>query len=212
MILLGAPLRILSAVNAGILTVGRQLAWVALAIMVIVILAQIFFRYVLGDALAWSEELARFFMLWMTGLIAPSAYRWGGFVAIDMLPHALPQRLAAALNLVLLAVALMVLVVGLRLGWEDVTGFGGRFATASLWVPAYFEFARPEGALLPDITFVAEPTKIAKKYMMASLLTCMLLLVMVNIELMLRAIIRLFDPETTFDMVPDAGIMSAGTD
>ena len=25
-------------------------------------------------------------MLWMTGLMAPSAYRWGGFVAIDMLP------------------------------------------------------------------------------------------------------------------------------
>ena len=135
LILLEAPVRLLSVVNSTVLTVGRQLAWIALAIMVIVILAQIFFRYVLGDALAWSEELARFFMLWMTGLIAPSAYRWGGFVAIDMLPQALPARFAAVLNLALLGVAMMVLVIAIQLGWSDVFGFGGRFATASLKLP-----------------------------------------------------------------------------
>ena len=59
--------------------------------MVIVILVQVFFRYVLNNALPWPDELARFLMLWMTGFIAPSAYRWGGFVSIEMLPQLLPK-------------------------------------------------------------------------------------------------------------------------
>jgi len=33
--------------------------------MVIVILLQVFFRYVLNNALPWPDELARFLMLWM---------------------------------------------------------------------------------------------------------------------------------------------------
>ncbi|WP_233416996.1 TRAP transporter small permease [Halovulum marinum] len=217
MILLHAPLRILSAFNAAVLAVGRQLAWVCLGIMVVVILAQIFFRYVIGDALAWSEELARFFMLWMTGLIAPSAYRWGGFVAIDMLPQALPARAAAILNLALLAVALTVLVVAVRLGWADVTGFGGRFATASLWVPAHLEFGWVEGPWLLFertlvVDFIPEPTKIAKKYMMASLLVSMVLMTLVNVELILRSLIRLLDPATGVVAVPEPAVASAGAD
>ncbi|MDA9735148.1 TRAP transporter small permease subunit, partial [SAR116 cluster bacterium] len=56
------------------LKIGRNLAWIAIFLMVIVILLQVFFRYVLNNALPWPDELARFLMLWMTGFIAPSAY------------------------------------------------------------------------------------------------------------------------------------------
>ncbi len=69
---------ILEYLNSFMLKIGRNLAWIAIFLMVIVILLQVFFRYVLNNALPWPDELARFLMLWMTGFIAPSAYRWGG--------------------------------------------------------------------------------------------------------------------------------------
>ena len=70
--------------------------------MVLTILLQVFFRYVLNNALPWPDEFARFLMLWMTGFIAPSAFRWGGFVSIEMLPQLLPKTLENILILVLL--------------------------------------------------------------------------------------------------------------
>ena len=78
----------LERINSGVLAVGKTISILALAIMVCLILGQVFFRYVMNDALNWSEEAARFGMIWMTGLMAPLAYRLGGFVAIDMLGRA----------------------------------------------------------------------------------------------------------------------------
>ena len=77
--------------------------------MVVVILIQIFFRYVLNNALPWPDEAARFLMLWMTGFIAPSAYRWGGFVSIDMMPQLLPKTFGKILLLILLLLSLFIL-------------------------------------------------------------------------------------------------------
>ena len=79
--------------NTIILKLGRQLAWIAIGLMVVIILIQVYFRYVLNSALPWPDEAARFLMLWMTGFIAPSAYRWGGFVSIEMLFRMLPLSL-----------------------------------------------------------------------------------------------------------------------
>ena len=80
-----SALKILGAINEGILRIGRAIGVVAVALMVVAILIQVFFRYVLNNALPWPDEAARFCMLWMTGLMAPTAFRTGGFVAIDML-------------------------------------------------------------------------------------------------------------------------------
>ena len=102
--------------NTFFLRVGRQLAWIAILLMVIVIIIQVFFRYVLNNALPWPDELARFLMLWMTGLIAPSAYRWGGFVSIDLLERFLPKLVSTFLTLFLLILSLFVLVIGFELG------------------------------------------------------------------------------------------------
>ena len=87
----------LFTLNTIILRLGRKLAWISIGLMVIIILIQVFFRYGLNSALPWPDEAARFFMLWMTGLIAPSAYRWGGFVSIEMLFNILPSKIFTGL-------------------------------------------------------------------------------------------------------------------
>lgn len=174
MSLLRAVLWPLQTWNDIVLPVGRALAVVAIALMVAAILTQVFFRYVLNNALPWPDEAARFMMLWMTGLIAPDAYRRGGFVAIDMLERALPRAAAALLSLLLLAISGVVLAMAVRIGWSEVTGFGGRFDTASLYLP------------LPDGWF-----RVPRSWMMASLLVGVVLLLIVNLELILRALLRL---------------------
>ena len=102
--------------------------------MVLVILLQVFFRYILNNALPWPDELARFLMLWMTGLIAPSAYRWGGFVSIEMLPQLLPKIIESLLVILLLSLSLVILIIGFQLGLQHVK-IGWIFNSSSIKIP-----------------------------------------------------------------------------
>jgi TRAP-type C4-dicarboxylate transport system permease small subunit len=54
-----------------------------LAAMTLIILLQVFCRYVLNAPLAWPEEIARFLMVWMAFLAAPYAYRNDLFVRLE---------------------------------------------------------------------------------------------------------------------------------
>lgn len=161
--------------NDMVLPIGRWLSIVAIALMVLAILIQVFFRYVLNAALPWPDEAARFMMLWLTGLMAPIAFRRGGFVAIDMLLMALPTRFGQVVNMVLLLISAGVLAMAISIGWHEVTGFGGKFKTASLYVPLAADFS--------------EWFRVPRSWMMASLLVGVILLFIVNIELILRALI-----------------------
>lgn len=167
----------LGFVNHHVLRVGRGIGAVAVGLMVLAILIQVFFRYVLNNALPWPDEAARFCMLWMAGLMAPTAFRTGGFVAIDMLVVMLPRLVGGVLNLFLLIISLVVLVVGVKIGYGEITGFGGRFATASLYLPISLDFT--------------EFFRVPRAWMMASLFVGVVLLTSVNIELILRTIVTL---------------------
>lgn len=176
-----AVVRPLSAFNRIILKIGRGIGVVAIGLMVLAILIQVVFRYVLNNALPWPDEAARFCMLWMTGLMAPTAFRRGGFVAIDMLAIALPRIAGQLLTLFLLFMSLLVLVFAVKIGWSEVTGFGGKFATASLYLPtsaAFDEFFR-----------------VPRSWMMLSLLLGVIMLTIVNVELILRSIISMLGGE-----------------
>jgi len=164
-------------VNTFFLRIGRQFAWIAIFLMVIVILIQVFFRYILNNALPWPDEVARFLMLWMTGLIAPSAYRWGGFVSIDLLERFLPKVISTLLTLFLLVISLIVLIIGLELGLKHINA-GWIFNSSSIKIPFHL------------IGGKAEPIKLAWMYM--SLPIGIIFLISVNIELILRNILTNF--------------------
>lgn len=165
--------------NTAVLAIGKAIAVAALAIMVCLILGQVFFRYVLNDAPNWTEEGARFGMLWMTGLMAPLAYRMGGFVSIDMLERALPRFISGLLTLLLLAIALWVLIIAWDRGLNNhVDTISGRGCSSSLRWPFGIEIGKC-GA------------KFSNQYQYASLWVGVNLLILVNVELMIRQIIKL---------------------
>jgi TRAP-type C4-dicarboxylate transport system permease small subunit len=58
--------------------------------------AQVFFRYVLNHSLFWSEELARYLLVWLTFLGASVAYHRGLHPGIDFLYRPLPPSLKKA--------------------------------------------------------------------------------------------------------------------
>ncbi|MCV0425008.1 MAG: TRAP transporter small permease, partial [Roseibium sp.] len=159
------------------------------------ILIQVVFRYVLNNALPWPDEAARFCMLWMTGLMAPTAFRRGGFVAIDMLGQALPRAIGNILSLFLLLISLAVLMIAVQIGYAEVTGFGGRFATASLYVPGSFD--------------LSEWVRIPRSWMMMSVFVGVILLTLVNIELILRNLISIFGGTERLPVIPDADMAGA---
>ncbi|MFT6531254.1 MAG: TRAP-type C4-dicarboxylate transport system permease small subunit [Limimaricola cinnabarinus] len=185
----------LGRLNAALCTAGRAIGVVAIAVMVAVTLLQVVMRYVFNNALPWPDEAARFCMLWMTGLMAPTALRHGGFVAIDSLLMALPVRLSAFLSLILLSIAMLVLVMGLTIGWAEVNGLGGRFDTASLYLPTSWGL---------DSWY-----RIPRSWMMLSLVVGFAMLILVNLELMIRAFMGLIGAADRLPMVRNPVLGSA---
>jgi TRAP-type C4-dicarboxylate transport system permease small subunit len=190
---LHAILKPFEVFNDFVLPLGRRIAIVLIGLMVLAILIQVFFRYVLNNALPWPDEAARFAMLWLTGLIAPMAYRRGGFVAIDTLISFLSRRPAHALNLFLLAIAAVVLIFAVRIGWGELTSFMSRANTASLYVP--FNFGSVCQVL--DIKPTADTIwcRVPRLWAFASLWVGCVLLLIVNTELMIRSLIGLLGGE-----------------
>jgi TRAP-type C4-dicarboxylate transport system permease small subunit len=53
--------------------------------MAVIVAAQVFSRYILNQSLFWSEELARFLLVWLTFLGASVAYYRGSHPGVDFL-------------------------------------------------------------------------------------------------------------------------------
>ena len=172
----------LAAVNTVVLWGGRQIAWVMIALMVFAIMLQVFYRYVLNDALPWPEEAARALMIWMMALMAPSAYRWGGFVSITMISDALPKMLRSLLTIAMFVLAGVVLYVLLT---QAINHFNSGFM------------------------FKSSSLKIPLAWMYLAMSVCFGLMLSVNTELLLRHIGRLFGNPEDFPIPEDPDLMGA---
>jgi TRAP-type C4-dicarboxylate transport system permease small subunit len=56
---------------------------VLFTIMTLIVWVQIFFRFILGGGIAWSEEIAKYLMVWMALLGSSVLLREGGHIAIN---------------------------------------------------------------------------------------------------------------------------------
>lgn len=171
----------LGAVNALLLKWGRGLGFVAMLLMVICILLQIFFRYVLNNALPWPEEAARALMIWMMALVAPSAYRHAGFVAIELIPDMLAPRIRAFLVLAILALATLVLWILLGHAWAHYSA------------PLLFD-SSGLNRLLQDSginQLLGTNIQFRTAYITFAMCVMLVLLLMVSLELILRQIGRI---------------------
>ncbi|MFC1859844.1 TRAP transporter small permease [Thermodesulfobacteriota bacterium] len=61
--------------------------------MTVIVAVQVFSRYVLNHSLFWSEELARYMLVWLSFLGATAAYRRNVHPGIDVITNRLPASM-----------------------------------------------------------------------------------------------------------------------
>jgi TRAP-type C4-dicarboxylate transport system permease small subunit len=89
----------------------RMLVGRAFALIVGLTIAQVFFRFALDSPLIWSEELARFLLVWVT-FIGAAVVAWDGtHLNVNVVFAKLPSRLKAVVRWINLMVALGFLTI-----------------------------------------------------------------------------------------------------
>ena len=94
--------------------------WVVAALFgatILVVTAQVLWRYVLNDSLVWTEEASRYLFVWMTFIGAALAVKEGTHIQVTALVDSLPANVQRWLR-----VLEVVLMAGL-LGFLTVVGF-----------------------------------------------------------------------------------------
>lgn len=89
--------------------------------MALLVAAQVFYRYVLNNSLFWSEELARYMLVWISFLGATTAYYKGLHPGVDFIVSRLSaaqQRWTATLvHLVSISLFLTITVAGFQFAY-----------------------------------------------------------------------------------------------
>ncbi|MEM7676359.1 MAG: TRAP transporter small permease subunit, partial [Myxococcota bacterium] len=94
-----------------------QLAGLFLALMLVVVMLQVVFRFILGSSISWSEEVSKSLMVWSAFLVAPGAYLHGDHVSIESLQSGLSRRVQVVVRMLLHIIVLWLFV---RLFWESL--------------------------------------------------------------------------------------------
>ncbi len=106
----------LAWVNDRMMVGLKWLAIALLAIMLIIVDIAVFMRYVMNDALAWSEEIAKFVMVWLTFFVAPIGLRMGAHVGIEVILGQLRGRLRQFLIMMIFAGIIALMIVFIKEG------------------------------------------------------------------------------------------------
>jgi TRAP-type C4-dicarboxylate transport system permease small subunit len=112
-----APIRILTAINRRCNRASKTLVIGMMAVMSVVILVQVFLRYVVKASLPWSEELARYLMVWIGLLGASLALQEGRHIEVTLLLERVPRRVRKVLTGIALFAVLWFLWLMLQQGY-----------------------------------------------------------------------------------------------
>jgi TRAP-type C4-dicarboxylate transport system permease small subunit len=113
----------LSPLARAYLAVIRIGAGLSMALITVIMVVQVFARYVLGDSLIWAEELCRYLLIWQTFLVLGVAYSRGDFVALGFVPDMLNTRSEWVLRAVMAVPILVFLWLMAMLGADYAARF-----------------------------------------------------------------------------------------
>ena len=83
-----------------------------MTVMLVVVSAQVWYRFVLNDPLAWSEELARYLFVWISFLGSAVGVRMQVHLGIDLIDKVLSPRGRKIMTLVVhLAIQIFLVVI-----------------------------------------------------------------------------------------------------
>ena len=159
--------RVLEKINRVTLFFCKYMTIFLVAVISVVVCAGVYWRYVLNNSLAWTEETAKFLMVWMVFTGIPIALKSGGHAAIDALPNALPVRARQMLYSLIYLVILVLMVVLIDQGW---------------------------GFALNARTQNTATTQVSMMYVFGAMPFGGVIMFFVSLELLLKSIIGIFKP------------------
>jgi TRAP-type C4-dicarboxylate transport system permease small subunit len=121
---------------------------IMLAVMSVIIFANVVLRYTTNVSIEWAEEVARHLMIWLTFIGCGPVLRYGGHIAVENLQDTLPRSVAIAMRLViaLLLTCLFVFFIWFGLEYMDRTQYQQTPATQISFAIIYA--ALPIGAAM----------------------------------------------------------------
>ncbi|MEF2558938.1 TRAP transporter small permease [Aurantimonas sp. C2-5-R2] len=103
--------------------------FVLLAVLVLAWL-QVFMRYVVGDSTAWSEEISRLLLIWVTFLAAGAAARTETFMSVDSLLIWVPEKICLVMRALINTVICATACILVWYGWKFYQASGGDTSTS----------------------------------------------------------------------------------
>ncbi|MBW7476105.1 TRAP transporter small permease [Paenibacillus oenotherae] len=128
---------------------------IMLAVMSIIIIAQIVCRFVLEIPLTWSEEAARYLMVYTVFLGSSLALRHHRMIAIEILPEYLKPNVRKMLKVAIMLISIVFFIILLVQG-IDMLEIVQRQVSAGIGISMDIPYmAIPIGALLMIINAIA---------------------------------------------------------
>lgn len=143
--------RSLSALRLGIDGFNRAIGWLLallLLVMTALIFWQFFARFVVGKPLFFSEEIARFAMIWLTFIGAGYAYRKGLLISVDLVLEYAGPRLARWMRVVIILCSLSFALILVYYGFDLVDRVSGQIAPSTRVSMMWPYLAVPLGGLV----------------------------------------------------------------
>lgn len=141
----------------------ESIAGVLLALVVVIVLLQVFGRYILQISLSWPEELARYVLVWLMIFGAAAAAASRSQIVVDTLLELIPASVRRALEAL---AALAGLVAVALLVWTSqplIFGPAGRSTSPATGIPSFWIYlAVPVGGALLALFALAELAEILR--------------------------------------------------
>jgi len=116
-------------------------------VMTVIIIIQVFMRYLFLYSLSWSEEVARYLMIWVSFLGASLALKYGFHIGVEFVINRIPEKMRGWVNLIAKIGILIFLIYftigGFRLSWA----VRDQDSPALLFSMAYAYLSAPVGGL-----------------------------------------------------------------
>lgn len=94
-------MKLIEKISDGLDNFIRYISVVLILVMFVIIILQVFYRYVLNNSLPWTEEIARFIMVWMVFLGTSMVSKRKLNMSLDFLIKRLPLGVQKPIDILL---------------------------------------------------------------------------------------------------------------
>jgi len=120
-------MKIIDMLIDGVTIAAKALAAIMLAVMLLVVIAEVGSRYFFSISFPWANELIRFMMVWVAFIGGAVTFKDGGLVFFDMILNKLPPKTKTLFQLTINTVILVFCAYMFYMSWR--TTFSRSIAT-----------------------------------------------------------------------------------